>query len=446
MTKILINDKEKTLSFNSLTSSKNKKTVNISVLFLLVFLYLVSFVYGKGVIKKVDDDFQKLKKTAPKVFIDCQYCDIDYIKTKIIFVNYVVDTRAADVYIMITRLRTGSGGRKYTIKFIGQGKFKGVNDELYYISNRDDTKDTVRKGIVKQLKLGLLQYIKTSKIAKYINIIFIKNAKPRQVKDKWNNWIFNINGGLSQGGEKSYKYKSVYYSIQASRVTEQSRISLRFFKQKSTATFTMNDKEFKSERRSSFLSGIFVGSISEHFSFGGRATMDSSTYFNKKRRIKVAPAVEYDIFPYSKATSKMFRINYSIGIENTEYYETTIYNKDKETLLLHSLLLEFGLKQKWGDASLRIDFSQYFHDMKKYSLEFSGDFSWRIMKGVSCFSYASYSMIHNQLYLPKGTLSPEEIFLRTSALETNYDYRIGIGIKISFGSIYNNAVNPRFGY
>jgi hypothetical protein len=404
------------------------------------------FVNGKELNKNCDNDFNKLKKNAPKVFIDCNYCDIDYIKTKIVFVNYVVETREADVYIMITRLRTGSGGRKYTIKFTGQKKFKGVNDELYYISNRDDSEDTVRKGIVVKLKLGLLQYIKNSKLSEYINIVFTKSDKPEQVKDKWNNWIFNINGGFSQGGEKSYKYKSIHYSFQASRVTEQSRISLRFFKQKSTSTFVMDEEEFTSERKTTFLSGIFVGSISEHFSFGGRTTMDSSTYYNRKRRIKVAPAIEYDIFPYSIATTKIFRINYSVGLENSEYYETTIYNKDKETLFFHSLLMEFELKQKRGDASISMDFSQYFHDMKKYSLEFSGDFSWRIMKGLSCYSYASYSMIHNQLYLPKGNLSPEEIFLRTSALETNYNYSIGIGIRISFGSIYNNAVNPRFGY
>jgi len=50
------------------------------------------------------------------------------------------------------------------------------------------------------------------------------------------------------------------------------------------------------------------------------------------------------------------------------------------------------------------------------------------------------------LYLPKGDLTSEEILLRTTSVETDYDYNIGIGIKISFGSFYNNVVNPRFGY
>jgi hypothetical protein len=34
-------------------------------------------------------DIETLKKSAPKVFIDCGMCDIEYIKTEITFVNYV---------------------------------------------------------------------------------------------------------------------------------------------------------------------------------------------------------------------------------------------------------------------------------------------------------------------------------------------------------------------
>ncbi len=60
-----------------------------------------------------------MKKSAPKVFIDCNRCDIDYIKTEITFMNYVWDRKEADVHILITIQRTGSGGREYTFAFIG---------------------------------------------------------------------------------------------------------------------------------------------------------------------------------------------------------------------------------------------------------------------------------------------------------------------------------------
>jgi hypothetical protein len=35
--------------------------------------------------------------------------------------------------------------------------------------------------------------------------------------------------------------------------------------------------------------------------------------------------------------------------------------------------------------------------------------------------------------------------LRRKQLETSYNYYAYVGISYSFGSIFNNAVNPRFG-
>ena len=55
-----------------------------------VFLF-VSVLYG-AIAKKnntTDNDFMKIKKTAPKVFIDCDFCDMDYIRENISFVNYL---------------------------------------------------------------------------------------------------------------------------------------------------------------------------------------------------------------------------------------------------------------------------------------------------------------------------------------------------------------------
>src|SRR5512139_1491221 len=61
---------------------------------------------------------------ALRVFLDCQtYCDFDFFRTEIAFVNFVRDRKDADVHILITSQRTGSGGSEYTLKFIGLGGF-----------------------------------------------------------------------------------------------------------------------------------------------------------------------------------------------------------------------------------------------------------------------------------------------------------------------------------
>ena len=56
-------------------------------------------------------NLDQLKEKAPKVYIDCLECDLDYIRTEITFVNYVRDRKEADVHILITTQDTGSGGR-----------------------------------------------------------------------------------------------------------------------------------------------------------------------------------------------------------------------------------------------------------------------------------------------------------------------------------------------
>jgi len=55
------------------------------------------------------------------------------------------------------------------------------------------------------------------------------------------------------------------------------------------------------------------------------------------------------------------------------------------------------------------------------------------------------STIHDQLGLVKGGVSAEEVLLRRRELETQYSYYASIGFSYTFGSIYNNVVNPRFG-
>lgn len=56
----------------------------------------------------------------------------------------------------------------------------------------------------------------------------------------------------------------------------------------------------------------------------------------------------------------------------------------------------------------------------------------------------NYSLIHDQLALSKGEATQEEILLNQQELETQYSYRGSMGISYTFGSIFNNIVNPRF--
>ena len=45
----------------------------------------------------------------------------------------------------------------------------------------------------------------------------------------------------------------------------------------------------------------------------------------------------------------------------------------------------------------------------------------------------------------KGGASLEEVLLQRRQLETTYNYFFQVGFSYSFGSIFSNVVNPRFG-
>jgi hypothetical protein len=88
---------------------------------------------------------------------------------------------------------------------------------------------------------------------------------------------------------------------------------------------------------------------------------------------------------------------------------------------------------------------QYLNDLSKNSLRFSTDLEVRLVKGLSLELDGSISRVRDQLYLPAEGLTPAEILLQQQELATDYRYFLSAGFSYSFGSIFNNVVNPRFG-
>jgi hypothetical protein len=190
---------------------------------------------------------------------------------------------------------------------------------------------------------------------------------------------------------------------------------------------------------------LIVRSLSDHWSIGISADAYASTYSNIRASYGVQPAIEYDLFPYSKSTRKEFRILYQVGRRARRYYEITLYDKMEEALYDQSLDFAFELKQPWGTVEIDVSGSHYLHDADKYRMDVHGEISLRLFKGLSFNTYGGYSRIHDQLSLPRGEATKEDILLRRRQLATQYDYWFSAGFAFAFGSIYNNIVNPRFG-
>jgi hypothetical protein len=115
-------------------------------------------------------------------------------------------------------------------------------------------------------------------------------------------------------------------------------------------------------------------------------------------------------------------------------------------LTQHQLQVAYRIQEKWGSINISLEGSNYLNDFSKNRLELSGDLEIRIFKGLSLDIFGSIARIHDQLSLVKGEqLSEADILLQLQELATAYNAYGRISLSYTFGSIYNNVVNPRFG-
>lgn len=408
------------------------------VVFLLFFLSVSWSLLSQDQIEASDT----LRKDALNIFMETSM----YTRKEINFVNYVRDIKDADVYIISTSQITGASGREYTYFLVGQRKFEGMRDTLTYASSPDDTDDQRREGQVKALKMGLMRYVAKTPLAKHMDIRFSVPISDEVSTDRWNNWVFRANISGYINGQKTFKAFDVYGGLSASKVTEDWKIDFDADMSYGEDKFEIDDSTtYSSYNQSKSFDALIVKSLNDHWSVGGNAQIGSSSYRNHRLVYSIYPGIEYDIFPYSESTRKQFRILYSAGYSYHYYEDSTIYNKISEGLWGQSLDLAVEVVQKWGSIDMSIGWSNYFHDWSKNNLSVWGSIDLRIAKGLSINFGGGGSIIHNQLSLVKGGASQEEILLRRKELETQYSYFTHFGLRYTFGSIYNNVVNPRFG-
>jgi len=390
-------------------------------------------------------DIEELKKTAPKIYIDCDWCDIEYIKTEITFVNYVRDRKEAQVHVLITTQTTGSGGREYTLTFMGQLNYSGQDDILKYYSNKTDTDDEIRKGLVQTLKVGLMRYVAKTPISRRIAVSLMDQVKPTSVIDKWRFWVFSLSGRGFFNGQKSILYNYYSGSFSANRVTPELKVRTSVSASRYFNKFDIEGETIESTMSTQKFNGLVVKSLNEHWSAGAYLSLTSSSYSNIQFAINPAPAVEFNLFPYSQSTRRQLRFLYRLNFSAVKYDEETIYLKMKENLWSEALSTTVELKEKWGTISASLEGAHYFHDFSKYHLNLYGEISLRLYKGLSLELYGYGSRLHDQLSLPMQGASYEDILLMRKQLATSYEYYFYVGLSYTFGSIYSNVVNPRFG-
>jgi hypothetical protein len=384
-----------------------------------------------------------------RVFLDCTACFEEFVRSEITFVDYVRDRTEADVHLLVTSTETASGGREYTAAFIGLGPYSGVDQTLRTVTTQADPEDVVRRQLATTLRIGFLHYLARGQVPPQLAVdvtLGRKDVGAAGAGDRWNNWVFSVRGAASFDGEESSQEAEYSAAVSADRITPDWKITFGAEFEHQKERFDLDEDEpFEVERRERDLSFLVVKSLGEHWSAGARGEIESSTFANTQLTIGAAPAIEFNVFPYSAYTRRQLRILYALGTRWLRYYERTLFGLTEEARPEHELSMTFDQRERWGTLEARVEWSQFLHDLALSRLELEGDLSIRLVRGLSVFADARTSRIRNQISLPARGATPEEVLLRLRQLRSGYDYGVSFGLTYSFGSIFSSVVNPRFG-
>lgn len=380
-----------------------------------------------------------------RIYLDCNDCNSVFFRKNLPFVDFVRDPKLADVHIFVTKQKTASNSAEYGLNFIGFNEYSDLQYQLKTISPQDETDILKWERLLKIIDLGLLPYLSRTPEITRINIKHDFDHAPmvQEIYDSWNYWVFRFDLRTEFESEKSQKEYSLGNSIRADRITEvlkfRSEVSYDFKKE----IYNDNDEKIESMREEAEFDARLVYSLNPRWSAGIFGEIVTSSYLNLHFASSIGPAIEYNIFPWDKSDRQIFTLAYHLKSNYAEYNKMTVYDKLKEWRASESIELTFILRQPWGEIENSIEASHYFYDFSKNRLSLESEASIRITKGLSVFMQFETNFIHDQLYLPVGETTREEILLKQKKLATNFEISAELGFRFTFGSVYNNIINQR---
>jgi len=382
------------------------------------------------------------------LFIKCDRCDANYFRQELNYLNHVRDQAMADIFIQINRIRTAGGGEQYELIFTGQEDFSGQGQHLEYSAPPLATEDDVRRKLVERIEAGLMPFLIQTPMLDQLKVSYEgaekeSTAQVKAAEDPWNFWIYNIYVEGDFNKETSDQRIDFETGVSADRVTENWRIRSRGEINYSDRRFSSDETSFTAVRRRNYIFGSVVRSLGDHWSAGLFGEVNHSTYSNIDLAWAAAPAVEYSIYPYDEVIRREITVSYRMESLQNNYIDTTIFNRNQEHLFQQSLNFRFRFRQPWGDIFTRIEAAHFLHDFSKHHVELDSFAEIRVWKGLAVRFSAELEYIRDQIGLPKGDASLEDILLRQRQIATDFQLSIGLGISYTFGSAFTNIVNTR---
>ncbi len=402
-------------------------------------------------------------RSAPMVFLDCQGriwgCDRSHFRTEIQFVNWARDRADSDVHVIVTSESAGGGGQRYTLDFVGLGEMEHLSDAITFTASGNSVMAENRDGLTQALRLGLMRYAVEAGLGEDLALSFDgdisafngvngeseADGEAAGYPDPWNYWVFEVGLSGNMDLRETRTDSRVNPSFDADRVTEDWK--LRFSSQvdfRRNRRQLADGREVRDDRDDWRASALVVRSVTNHISVGVDAGARSSVNRNRHAQVEIAPAIEYNYYPYAEANRRQLIAHYQAGVEHANYIEKTVFGVEEETLPRHRLGIQYNAREQWGNAGFGMDVSQYLHDTGLYAMGFGGNLNYRISRGLSLNLSGSASWVNNEIYSPASDIPDEDILLGRQSLPSGYEYGARIGLSYQWGSSFTNVVNTRF--
>lgn len=380
------------------------------------------------------------------VYLACD-CDENYIQQELRYVDFVRDPQLAEVAIFINDIENGGGGRTYSLNVLGKKEFENQTYELTFEAGPTMTAAERREGILQKIKLAMVPYLLSSHRIDQIHLSEKENPSPepqdRSVDDPWNRWVFEVYGEGAWEKESRQSETDLEFGFGGDHVTEDWRIRFNIEYNHAENTVSQEDGDFSRVRNRHFARGSMVKSLNQHWSTGVFLNADHNTYSNIKGAMEVYPAIEYNFYPYREVLKREITLAYKIGYSHRHYLEKTLYEKTAEGLFNHSLDFQVRFRRPWGDVSANLNASSFLHDLTKNRVEIRGQASIRIFKGFAVRLSTNMELIRDQLNLPAGNASLEDILLRQRQIATDFEMGVEMGLSYTFGSGFKQVINTR---
>lgn len=420
---------------------KNPIILSNLVIGKLVYFFFLLLPLFNTAQEEVDD-----KKAPMRLFIDCN-CDKNFLRQEIKYLGHVRDQSLANIKLFIYDITNGSGGRTYNLEFEGTDDYKDISGKLDYDTTPNMTDDEVRKGLLKKVQSGLLQYVLQSDLADDISYTVNVDGNGEQPEidftDPWNNWIFEVFGAAELDKESSREEFEYRAGFESDHVTDKLRIRTDLGLFQANSEFDRDGETFTSERFRYSADGSIVASLSDHWSAGIFAGGRHDTFTNIDFRYYFQPAIEYNIFPYREVLRREIVFAYKIGYFHNDYIEPTIFGLLTEGIFNQSIDVQIRYRQQWGNMYARLRGSTFLNDFSKNRVQLYSSLSVRLFKGLAIRFSGNFEIIRDQINLPAGDASIEDVLLQQKQIATDFELGFSVGLSYTFGSAFNNVINTR---